>query len=312
MCLIVTCHILQYYNNDLCYWFNVGVQIFFIISGYLYGGKAIGNPIRFIVKQFKKILIPYYVVLFIIVMSYIIVCPEQLQITSVVKAVFCAGTIPGVGHLWFVGYILLYYALIPYLYWLKESLTGRCLGFKIATYAGILIILQILGNLFHSYFLPDRLACFFIGYFMIDIKQSCKGCTKQIFMILTICVGIFLNIIRAIIPTLNLPVSTTIINGYTRYAHLLLGVSLFLLIVVLFKNAGYNRLLSWSDKYSYQYYLIHGLLILSPLTLLNVTSISLLNCVIAVTAIAALSVLLRKASDSVSHFVDGRMTFECK
>lgn len=109
------CHILQHYNNVLCYWFNVGVQIFFIISGYLYGGKAFGNPVRFIKRQLKKILIPYYVVILIILLSYIVVCPEQLHVTSVIEAVFCAGTIPGVGHLWFVGYILLCYALIPYL-----------------------------------------------------------------------------------------------------------------------------------------------------------------------------------------------------
>lgn len=233
-------------------------------------------------------------------MLYIIVCPEQLHITSVIKAIFCAVTIPGVGHLWFVGYILLCYALIPYLYWLKESLKKKNLGFKIATYVGILILLQILGNLFHSYFLPDRLACFFIGYFMIDLNQSCTEHTKQLMVLLTISAGICLNIIRAIIPTLNLPVSTTIINGYTRYAHLLLGVSLFLLMIVMFKNFRYNKLLELSDNYSYQYYLIHGLFILSPLTLLNVTSVRLLNCAIAIFVIAVFSVLLRRVTNAIS------------
>lgn len=147
---------------------------------------------------------------------------------------------------------------------------------------------------------------------MIDIKQSCTERTKQLLVILTIFVGILLNIIRAIIPILNLPISTIIINGYIRYAHLLLGVSLFLLIVVLFKNVGYNRLLLWSDKYSYHYYLIHGLFILSPLTLLNLTSLSLLNCVIAVIAGAALSVLFRLVSEVVSHYLEGGVTVECK
>ena len=32
---IVTCHIQQHYNIGLCWWFNVGVQIFFFMSGYL-------------------------------------------------------------------------------------------------------------------------------------------------------------------------------------------------------------------------------------------------------------------------------------
>lgn len=311
MCLIVICHILQYYNNNLCYWFNVGVQIFFIISGYLYGGKAIDNPICFIVRQFKKILIPYYLVLLLIIMTYIIVCPEQLHITSVVKAVFCAGTIQGVGHLWFVGYILLCYALIPYLYWIKESIKERSLRFKITSYLGVLVLLQILGNLFQSYFLPDRLACFLIGYFMIDIRQSCSEQTRKRMVILTISVGIFVNIIRALIPIMNLPVDTTIINGFTRYAHLLLGVSIFLLIIVLSRNVRYNKLLSWSDEYSYHYYLIHGLFILSPLTLLNLTSVSILNCIIAIFVIAVLSVLLRRVTDTIS-LCGSRKIVECK
>lgn len=35
--LIITCHIQQYLNIVLAWWFNVGVQIFLCISGYLYG-----------------------------------------------------------------------------------------------------------------------------------------------------------------------------------------------------------------------------------------------------------------------------------
>lgn len=33
---IVLCHILQYYDIELAFWFNVAVQIFLMISGYLY------------------------------------------------------------------------------------------------------------------------------------------------------------------------------------------------------------------------------------------------------------------------------------
>lgn len=44
MLSIVTCHIFQAYNIPI--WgciFNVGVQIFFVLSGYLYGYKTIDN-----------------------------------------------------------------------------------------------------------------------------------------------------------------------------------------------------------------------------------------------------------------------------
>ena len=55
MVLILLCHFSQYYGSDLALWFNVGVQIFLIVSGFLYGSKEIEDPVAFIGKQFKKI-----------------------------------------------------------------------------------------------------------------------------------------------------------------------------------------------------------------------------------------------------------------
>ena len=52
MLLIVACHYLQYYNNGLAWWLNVGVQVFFVISGYLYGIRDIDNPLAFL-KEFS-------------------------------------------------------------------------------------------------------------------------------------------------------------------------------------------------------------------------------------------------------------------
>ena len=59
MVLIIACHFLQYYGNELAWWLNVGMQIFFVVSGFLYGNKNINDPIQFIKQRLKKILIPY-------------------------------------------------------------------------------------------------------------------------------------------------------------------------------------------------------------------------------------------------------------
>lgn len=44
--MIIFCHILQGLGNELAFWINIGVQVFFFLSGYLYGKKNI--------KDFKK------------------------------------------------------------------------------------------------------------------------------------------------------------------------------------------------------------------------------------------------------------------
>ena len=59
MVFIVVCHFCQYYGMEAAWWFNVGVQMFFCISGFLYGNKNIPSFFGFVAKNFKKILVPY-------------------------------------------------------------------------------------------------------------------------------------------------------------------------------------------------------------------------------------------------------------
>ena len=60
MLFIVLCHFFQYYDVELAWWFNVGVQMFFCISGFLYANKKIDSAIDFITRNLQKILIPYF------------------------------------------------------------------------------------------------------------------------------------------------------------------------------------------------------------------------------------------------------------
>ena len=63
--LIIACHFLQGMGNSLAFVFNVGVQIFLIISGYLYGTKDIETK-KWIKKRLVKVYMPYLVLLFIL------------------------------------------------------------------------------------------------------------------------------------------------------------------------------------------------------------------------------------------------------
>lgn len=67
MCMILLCHVFQEYGNELAWWFNVGVQIFLVISGFLYGGKRFEQPLPILKKQFVKITLPYYVFLLFVI-----------------------------------------------------------------------------------------------------------------------------------------------------------------------------------------------------------------------------------------------------
>ena len=61
---ILICHIFQFYNNFLAWWLNVGVVVFLIISGYLYGLReytfiSIKEKLDFSLKFYYKVFVKF-------------------------------------------------------------------------------------------------------------------------------------------------------------------------------------------------------------------------------------------------------------
>jgi len=106
--------------------FNVGVVIFFFISGYLYGRKHIYSFRKWFTKRYFKINIP--IVLFIFSLLFV-------TFNFNVKSFFCymlnlqgflgEYVIQGAGHLWFVSVLMLCYLITPILQKLKAYITNK-------------------------------------------------------------------------------------------------------------------------------------------------------------------------------------------
>lgn len=76
--LILCCHFVQTFENSIiqmsAQFFNVGVSIFIIISGYFYGKRKIAENIgykQWLIKRAKRILIPLYIFLLILFLIYL-------------------------------------------------------------------------------------------------------------------------------------------------------------------------------------------------------------------------------------------------
>lgn len=303
MIMIIACHMFQYYDNELCHWFNVGVQVFFVISGYLYGTKEIDNPILFFKRTFKKILVPYYLFLCIAICLYGIFYPLELGgIMTVIKTIVCAGTLSGLGHLWFVGYILFCYFLTPYLYWLRKSIPDYSSAVMIiGVYIFIILIIQVLGFSFKSYFLPDRVSAYVIGFLSSDLIAR-YGCRMKRFLLWGFLILAFvLNSVEIYTKYFWNPsfpsLCQTLFNGLCQYAHLFLGVALFFCLNECFKSIRDMAFLKVSDKYSYSIYIVHLLFILSPFTLMSITMYAVMNWSIVVLAALCAGFLLQFLSN---------------
>ena len=183
MLSIVACHFCQYYENELAWWLNVGVQIFFILSGYLYGNKDIPESIGWLKRQFLKILIPYYLFLFPTILLYIIESPESLTISSLIGSLFTVRTIKGIGHLWFVSSILFCYIVTPYLVALRDYVLHKSYVKQVITLIILLGIIAIVGIFTRSFF-PGNISCYIVGFFIaVYIKRYGLQIIKKLVII---------------------------------------------------------------------------------------------------------------------------------
>lgn len=85
---------------ELAWWFNVGVQIFLCVSGFLYGQKEIGDIVDFYKKRIKKILVPYYLVLLSATLLQIVFARNIFSTARLIAAMVCRTTIRGGGNIY--------------------------------------------------------------------------------------------------------------------------------------------------------------------------------------------------------------------
>lgn len=303
MLSIVACHICQSQDMPIAFWLNVGVQVFLFMSGYLYGQKIINNKKIWLKKQFKKILIPYYIYVFCILIVYFLLAREVLTWKNVLSLVLNLQLLiampKGLGHLWFIPVILISYLITPLLQKIVKSNTY--------TKKKKMILLSITCIVLECFFLQSRIntgicniICYILGYLIAYGKSKEKN-KNEIIEYIIIILALISNLIKVFYtnPNDNIVINS-ILNILILNSHILLGTALFIILYRVLKNI--NNILDETkkkyidiiDKYCYYIYITHHVFILGPLSLINVTSIFPVNLLIIILSIIISSYLLNK------------------
>ena len=260
MLMIIACHVFQYYENELAWWLNCGVQVFLIISGFLYGQKEIKNPVIFIFNRAKKILIPYYIYFISMCFIYYLIAKPSTTFSSIVKGLFLCDTLEGLGHLWFVGVIIICYFVTPYIFGFCSEFVDNNIFKSFVKIIGFFVLAQVIGIVCFSYVTTYRIACYIFGYFFGYFYYKFGRKVISRCGIIIIPFSIVFNTVRAIIKYTGViklsGYQKTIFTIAEGYGHLLLGASIFIVIFLILNKHkwGKNRFLDFSDKYSYYIY----------------------------------------------------------
>ncbi|RHV39241.1 acyltransferase [Ruminococcus sp. OM05-10BH] len=298
MLMIISCHIMQYYDLELAWWFNVGVQIFLCISGFLYGQKNIEDATDFYNKRFKKILIPYYLVFIPFGIIEFIFARDVFSTKAFAMGLILCSTIKGAEHLWFIPTILMCYLITP----LLQGYRNKCVEGKrtivIFTVLGVIITSVLIQGF--TTFNPAWICCYLIGY-ALGMNEKGKYIRGKVLMAITGIIAVAGNAVQIYCDY----IASIDFSGFgiiKNYNHVMLGVFIFLLLKVIFEKVdlnGIGKLLKLSDAYSFEVYLVHQLLILGPFSLMALTGYSLINILIVLLGICVLTLLLKKAEQIV-------------
>lgn len=287
MISIITCHALQYYNNPLATWANVGVQIFLFMSGYLYGRRDIVEIVPFYKRTFLKILSSYWIVVFIFGLIH------TFWLNTIDKYVFVklfvvGCWLPGGEHLWFVKAILYCYLFTIFLN--KYFDTKMSLPQKIVRFIILIPFILI--------FVPDWLVVHIITYILGFCVGKCDKKQYEIVFLILIVLALVTNILRFIHEFVH-PLSIPNYSVFTGWAHIFLGSSLFMISLKVFAHMGAHKVLDFTDKYSYEIYLVHQFFILGPLSLMAFSDYLVVNLLLIVFVTVLLGILVKKISDLI-------------
>ena len=297
----------QYFPLDLT------VQSFLFISGFLYANKCIKSIKEFYLKNIIKILIP--VIIFVISYFSILGVLSSFNINFSLSFFNLSGKeLFSLGHLWFIPAIILCYLITPIIQYVSNSFIDKeqNLNKKLAFFFVFLLAFAVLVNIFlvvtetQMVILPYISGYFFKKYYTKFINK--KKTTILFSLILLLISSALFYFVKN-----YLSASELIITGLTAFIEFVqaLSFSVFILITFDYLNKKKLKFLTFSDKYSFSFYLCHHVFLVGTggLVLTGITNYLWLNLILVFFASIAYSFVVDFTS---AIFINGRTQIKQK
>ena len=261
------------------------MQIFFAVSGFLYGKKTIKNFKSWMLQRAQRIWVP--VVIVVLISAIVLTTVYHVSIDAVSLIAYLLNLqgllfinwgffskfiheISILGPLWFATLIMICYCLVPILQRIRDRLANCSASSKQRKYMLYIVLAYVCAVLLEvttgtslTYFVV-----FAIGYFMADaqIDKTQFSLRKALVYFFTVpALGIMRIVLRRFID------GTTLYTALISIGHPIMGISLLCLVIELGKRfpdvyskiAG-SKVMVFLDGASLYIYLLHYIFLNSP------------------------------------------------
>lgn len=300
--LIFLCHYTEQSTNVLlnmsAQFLNIGVPIFIILSGFLFGVQEGGkNALTWYMRRIKKIYIPYE--LFVIILAVITILNSGNIITRdwLFLVLGLQGSVVGVygaEQTWFITALLFCYLLTPVIRFIVlEICESRN---RIIIYTAVFLIIPIFLSFIppafaYTLFIPFcwYALAYLIGYKFNGIKLTIIGGICSVgFIILAFGIRVLM---RMVFDGSYLYDRITV-----SYTQAIAAFCIFYIIACIFKNRKANQLVLWISGISFEMYLYHYMFTIGPIKLFGISGNWIIDCVIVTVVVVIMSIIMNKCA----------------
>lgn len=285
MLSIVSCHICQFYGNEWAFILNIGVQIFLVISGYLYGQRTEDNWGKWFKKRFVKLYPPFIIYVMAVLPLYFFYQRSYLKPYVILVYIFdlqgILGGAKGLNHLWYMTTIAICYLITPLLQYFSKVWK---IQISILVLLFLFDVMLFKGNQYY-------VLLYALSYCLSNRRIDTLKCTLYL---LCVCVVVYALKNNMIIDV----VDNTTIKLFWRCAVALFLFYAFITIAdyYAFKENRHLRLISMA---SYHVYIVHNLPIMLPFSILAWNTDLPIRIVALISTIALSTILLYKVSNFI-------------
>lgn len=269
------------------------------ISGWLYATKKIDKPLSFLKRTLTKLLAEYYMFILLIIPVYFCFASEEISIVQMFKLFFLRPRVYGLNHLWFMIYIVICYLLLPEIYKLADKFCDSISKEIVMLLVWCLFFcgIEILMGLESAW-----INCFLIGYFMNRLVRLYN--VKQLYLL--ICISplmVLTNIYRISVNTQSGLLKNESVIAYSK---VFFAVFIFLVLYMISERmfiGRFVRILKWTDRYSYDVYLVHHIFIIGPFSVFGTIKNTFIALVFVLCAVYICAIGLNHITNMIKQFI---------